>query len=319
MKIIKKLTTKLPILTSLILTTLFYGILRFASLLAWYLPITGSEYRAELVYELIASIGTVALALIIGNKKVITKRKVPFFKGLVPAAYFIGVTAYGMIMQLSMAIAAREKLHPFIDILCYTATMILIGVTEEFFFRGIVAENIFEKYGKSPAGVWLATILSGFIFGFFHLINIRSVGGVENVLCQCIFATFMGMNLCAIYYRTRNIYVNVFVHAFVDFSGLITSGIFVSNTAAGIMQSYTLLQVYGALPYLIMTFIILRPSKMRETLGAAYRKSTSKETLATALTAIIAGVIIAAICILLVPYTIKELPNLLDSFKPFFN
>lgn len=318
MKIIKKLTTKYPIITSVILTALFYGILRFASSIARLVPVTLNEYRAELVYELIAAGCVIALTLLIGNGRVLSRRRVPFLKGLIPAAYFIGVNIYSLTVQVSLAIASKEKLHPLIDILCYIAVMILIGVTEEFFFRGIVAENLFEKYGKSPAGVWLATILSGFIFGFFHIINIWSVGGVENVLCQCIFATFMGMNLCAIYYRTRNIYVTVFVHAFVDFSGLITSGVFAGETAAGIMQSYTLLQVYGALPYLALTLIILRPSKMRELLGT-YRKSTDKETLAASLTAILLGVLIAATCILLVPYTIKELPNLLDSFKPFFS
>ncbi len=318
MKSIKKLTTKFPIITSVLFAAIFYGILRLASLIARNIPLGGSEYRAELVYELAASLLITALTLLIGNKDVFTRRRTGFFKGLIPAAYFIGVNIYSGITQISLSVASKAGLQPPIDILCYILTMALIGVTEEFAFRGIIAENIFEKYGKSPAGVWLATIVSGFIFGFFHIINIWSVGGVWNILAQCIFATFMGMNLCAIYYRTRNIWVNVFVHAFVDFCGLITSGIFVSDTAYGIMQSYTLLQVYGALPYLALTLVILRPSKMREILGT-YRKSTDKETLAAALTAILIGVVIAATCILMVPYTIKELPNILDSFKPFFN
>ncbi len=50
--------------------------------------------------------------------------------------------------------------------------MMLVGVAEEFLFRGVVAETLLEHFGTSRAGVWKACLLSGVLFGCAHLTNL---------------------------------------------------------------------------------------------------------------------------------------------------
>lgn len=314
MDFMKKINKRFPILLSLVFVGVFYWILRLGSFTADLMPTDAPEYQRELIYEFIAAALTFGILMFIGNGYIFTRKKTPFFKGLLPGLMFIVISTSNLMMQLSTAIENGDKFQSPLNILCYVLTMALVGVTEEFAFRGIIAESIFNKYGQSPAGIWFSVIVSGCIFGFFHLWNLGTVGQTESTLVQCIFASILCMLLCAVYYRTKNIWVTVFIHAYLDFCSLISTGIFASNTISDIMQSYSLLQVYAALPYLGMCFLILRPPKLRE-ICLGQRPSTDKEKLLTAITAITLGLAMAIICAFLLPYTLESLMETIGGME----
>ena len=56
----------------------------------------------------------------------------------------------------------------------------------------------------------------------------------------------------------------IFVHAFVNFCGAFTAGVFSGGSLSGTISSYAPEQLVSALPYLIVTLVLLRPSKMRQ-------------------------------------------------------
>ena len=155
----------------------------------------------------------------------------------------------------------RYSFNPIWQIPIFIAAMFLTGLTEELYFRGLVSNLFLEKFGRNRYGVWSAVICSGMIFGLMHLGNLFAAdpGGV---LIQTFAAAAMGMALTAIYYKTRNIWVVIFLHAFNDFCALIISACISGVSMAGIIGSYSPLQFISAAPYIIVTIILLRDNEM---------------------------------------------------------
>jgi len=98
-----------------------------------------------------------------------------------------------------------------------------------------------------------------------------------GVLVQVVAACAMGMALTAIYHRCRNIWVLILVHAFVDFCGAFYSGFVAGGSLSSTISSYEPYQVISAVPYIIVTIVLLRPSKMREII-ALHRLSGVEDT-----------------------------------------
>ena len=106
----------------------------------------------------------------------------------------------------------RQPLRTGWQIAWYFIGMFTVGVAEEFLFRGVIAQTLLEHFGTSRAGIWKACLLSGLFFGGAHLTNILS-SAPFGVLMQCVFAASLGVMLAAIYFRTGNLWVTVFLHS----------------------------------------------------------------------------------------------------------
>ena len=72
-------------------------------------------------------------------------------------------------------------------------------VVEEILFRLLVFNSL-ERVTKNP---WFAIIVSGVAFGVWHMIFVQSV-----------YTAIMGCMMGLIYYKTRNIFVTMFIHIF---------------------------------------------------------------------------------------------------------
>ena len=57
---------------------------------------------------------------------------------------------------------------------------IAIGFYEELAFRGFVFPLIMERTGRTKKGIFLATVLSGAVFGLMHLVNLLEGAGIER-------------------------------------------------------------------------------------------------------------------------------------------
>ena len=64
--------------------------------------------------------------------------------------------------------------------------------------------------------------LSGLIFGLMHLTNLAFLPA-PAVIAQVVSATFAGVLLAAIYFRSANIWATVFLHALYDMAGSLGS------------------------------------------------------------------------------------------------
>ena len=131
-------------------------------------------------------------------------------------------TLYG---KLLFGMPTDRPLRTGWQIAWYFIGMFTVGVAEEFLFRGVIAQTLLEHFGTSRAGIWKACLLSGFFFGGAHLTNILS-SAPFGVLMQCVFAGSLGVLFAAIYFRTGNLWVLVFLHGAQDAASLLAGGLY---------------------------------------------------------------------------------------------
>ncbi len=91
-------------------------------------------------------------------------------------------------------------------ILMALASVILAPILEELIFRGAVFAWLYEVH---PV---IAHVLSGFIFGFVHVMNAVLSGDFSEIL-QVFGYFFMGVGLSYLYEKSNNIYVPIITHA----------------------------------------------------------------------------------------------------------
>ena len=273
-----------PIATSVLICALFYGAALVYGLISLlFFPSGMGEYTSLLSQEFFLAFVAVGLLFLLGLSDVLRARGTHFFGGLGTGAYFLVLAYINLLFQIISILVtfltaeSAPVLTPPQEWIAFLLLMPMIGIAEEFFFRGMIAELFFRKYAKDAYGVWTATIASGVFFGLIHLTNLRS-DTVPGVFVQCASACFMGMALSAVYYRSRNIWVVVFLHAFIDFSALLESAVISSSSIAETIGSYSFVQMLSLLQYLLVTLVLLRPRKVSAILSAPHPENGSAQT-----------------------------------------
>ena len=142
-------------------------------------------------------------------------------------------------------------------------SLLVLPLAEELVFRGIIAQTLLEHFGTSRAGIWKACLLSGLFFGGAHLTNILS-SAPFGVLMQCVFAGSLGVLFAAIYFRTGNLWVLVFLHGAQDAASLLAGGLYGTENLSTAVSSYDSTMLLSVLVYLIPTFFLLRKKKIGE-------------------------------------------------------
>ena len=266
---LKRLRTAHPILYCILSEVLFLGSMVLFSLLATIgLAAAGADfdtmdgYLLGSVQELVGlAVGLLLLART-GRLDLLHRRGCGFLNGMLVGMYplfFIGYTTVG-----TLAFGRPDTpLLPLPRILTFMLNMILVGVAEELVFRGIIAQTLLEHFGTSRAGVWKACLLSGVLFGAAHLTNILG-SAPFGVLMQCVFAASLGTLFAAVYFRTGNLWVTVFLHGAMDISSMLIGGLYGTTTVADAVSGYDASMLLSVLLYLIPTAVLLRKKKLPE-------------------------------------------------------
>ena len=197
---------------------LFLGSLVLTSILVVFLLMLfrfdlayADDYLLGCIQELVGVGVAVLLLKRTGKAQLLRKRGCGFFNGLLVGMYPLALLAYTLYTKILFGLPEDGTLLPLWRILSFLANMMLVGVAEEFLFRGVIAETLLEHFGTSRSGIWKACLLSGLLFGCAHLTNLLSSAPL-GVLMQCIFAASLGVLYAAIYFRTGNLWVTVFLH-----------------------------------------------------------------------------------------------------------
>ena len=266
---LKRLRTAHPILYCILSEVLFLGSMVLFSLLATIgLAAAGADFDAMdgyLLGSVQEAVGlTVALLLLArtGRLDLLHRRGCGFLNGMLVGMYplfFIGYTTVG-----TLAFDRPDTpLLPLPRILTFMLNMILVGVAEELVFRGIIAQTLLEHFGTSRVGVWKACLLSGVLFGAAHLTNILS-SAPFGVLMQCVFAASLGTLFAAIYFRTGNLWVTVFLHSAMDIAAMLIGGLYGTTSVAESVSGYDASRLLSVAVYLIPTVFLLRKKKLPE-------------------------------------------------------
>lgn len=220
-------------------------------------------YLYSTLQELVGTLVAVLFLVRTDRAGLLRRRGSGFFNGLLVGMYplvFIGYNTFG---SLLLGRPENGTLQPAVRICTFLANMAMVGVAEEFIFRGVIAQTLLEHFGTSRAGIWKACLLSGLFFGGAHLTNILS-SAPFGVLMQCVFAGSLGVLFAAIYFRTGNLWVLVFLHGAQDAASLLAGGLYGTENMSTAVSSYDSTMLLSVLVYLIPTFFLLRKKKIGE-------------------------------------------------------
>ena len=81
---------------------------------------------------------------------------------------------------------------------------------------------------------------------------------------QCVFAASLGTLFAAIYFRTGNLWVTVFLHGAMDIASMLVGGLYGTEDVAESISGYDASMMLSILIYLIPTLFLLRKKKIGE-------------------------------------------------------
>ena len=212
-------------------------------------------FGSGVVGEAILAILVFLVMLLWKNSYVFTQKKEKFSKGLVYGTFYL---TFGTIILLLNLLGGDLNVRSIINLAIYC---LLIGIYEEFLCRGWLLNEFLERYGKGNKSIFLCICVSGIIFGLLHSINVLS-GDMSSVdvIVQVISAAASGIGFGTIYYKTKNIWSVVFLHAFWDFSIMLGETSTVTSVAMSVKGSAIINLIFGIL-LAVVELGIIRPFK----------------------------------------------------------
>ncbi|MCR3760670.1 CPBP family intramembrane metalloprotease [Clostridium felsineum] len=252
---------RFQVILSILIAIAFLFVLRGGRLI-YIFKAKPSDYDAILMSDSLGIIFAIIVMFLLGSINILREKKHGILKGLFIGGFLTFICAASLLATLTTV--QGKKLLPLSSIIVFTLAMIAVGMAEEFIFRGIILNLLIDRFGKSTKGIWIAVIISSIIFGCAHISNIFAGVHLKAAFIQAMGTIAVGALIAAIYLRTRNIWVVVFLHAFMDFSSLIGAGFFGVSSFTGQVNQYGYIKLVSVAIYFIPVFILLRGSKMKE-------------------------------------------------------
>lgn len=264
MGVFKKLEEKSAMLFSIAALIIFEVIFFLIGLLSGMFIHIDHYYLFLTIQEAMGAAAAIGILILSGRGKSVLKSRKGFFPSLFVGMYevvLLIVAFSGVIIQNT------EKLLPVTEIVIFVIFMLLVGITEEVFFRGVITDSLLKKYGTSRKGIILSVAASGLLFGLSHLVNLSAGIGLAGVLIQVAQATALGIFFGAVYMRTHNIFAVIFLHSAMDFVSLSSSGLWGVGSVESYIDSFSLVNLAPVLVYLIPSIFLMRASKLDDFLG----------------------------------------------------
>lgn len=247
---------------------LFFLFFLFVKISGWLVSLaTGdtadfNNYFIYLIKEFLLVCFCVVLVFFSGQAHIFHRKGSGILKGIWIGFYYVFMASVTLVINLFLEEVER-KLQPWYMILAFLLCMICVGIAEEVFFRGVLAEILYQRFAVDRAGIWKAAILSGLFFGIIHLSNL-SFGEPKGVLIQVAGASISGMVFTAVYYRSGNIWATVLLHSYIDMAALSLSGIYGCGTVKDMVSEYEPLKLVGMVPHVLVLLVLLRKKKIGE-------------------------------------------------------
>ncbi len=221
----------------------------------------------DCVIEGIAAIFAYILLVWSGKNDILKKKLNGFWKGLAIGSVLIVITGISILAFFTNEDNIKN-ITSNKNLIFLIIETILIGITEEFIFRGAIQNTLYDYFGKDTRkGVYKSVLLTGTFFGLTHLFNILAGVKVSGAIVQALSTFSIGCFFAAVYYRCDNIWSVVALHAILDFTGLKESALLGQNQTADMISNYSTetpaTVIFVVLFYLALTAFILRKSKVQ--------------------------------------------------------
>ncbi len=149
---------------------------------------------------------------------------------------------------------ALTGLPPASTLLFLGINTVLVGLSEEWMFRGVLFQGL-----RSRLTMWPSILITSLLFGAVHVLNVIVTGQLVGSVVQAGAAFLSGMLLITLLIRTGSIWVPIVYHALWDFGTFVTSA--TADTAAP--QDFTAgwlwaLPMVIVLPNALYALVLLR-------------------------------------------------------------
>lgn len=165
-----------------------------------------------------------------------------------------------------LALGIALGLPPLQVIMFVFINTMLVGISEELMFRGLIFYGALTKFG-----IWQAILFTSFWFGSVHALNGFLTGDFTGATAQALTATLSGVWFMAIRLHTNSVYPGMIIHGLWDFGVFVLarsgkSDILVENAAAdGVSTtSQFLFPVLLVLPLFLYGLWLLRGIGQRD-------------------------------------------------------
>ena len=223
-----------------------------------YQIITLSKYGNYVILESLWALIVFIMLVWAGNTYIFKRKRLSTFQslGLAFPPVVIAVLAFSANFHNAFAYNPIDVFG--LAFYCFT-----IGLTEEFLCRGWLLTEFIERYGYDYKHVRLSILASAIVFGTMHVTNILVGQSVFETIMQVIQTLGLGYLLGTVFYRTRNIWSVVFIHAFYDFS-LMLGDISKFVVCSGTEYASNILSI-GVTIILFIIYITLGEYNLRKT------------------------------------------------------
>ena len=244
-----------------------YPIIWLSNILPKFTSESAELYFQQLIADLVVVIFMLIVLAITKKFNLLSKKGKGFIKGMPLAAWPLCFSLLALAMQSKLAISEGNSLNDSTTIMLFIVCMFMVGLSEELCTRAIIAESLLEHYGTNKKGIYEACIVSGVLFGLLHLFNLGSSDAL-SVIVQVFAAGAGGVTYAAIYFRSGNIWITVFIHMLNDIGTGAYYGLFnCGNLANGLSNDTNGSPLYGlvlVIPEVIVTLYLLRDNKLYE-------------------------------------------------------
>ncbi|TXS90777.1 CPBP family intramembrane metalloprotease [Parahaliea maris] len=135
----------------------------------------------------------------------------------------------GLFVLGFIGMAVVTGLPPTATIVIVLVNSMLVGISEELMFRGILFRNLMQTSMGTWAAIWVVSI----VFGLVHSLNGFMTGDFIAASAQALAAMMSGIWLHAIRLRTTSLYPAMIIHGLWDFALFLVAAAVVAGGVAG--------------------------------------------------------------------------------------
>lgn len=152
-----------------------------------------------------------------------------------------------LLIAVFLLFAVLFGLPPISVIMFVLINTLLVGISEELMFRGIVFQGLLSRIT-----IWPAIIITSALFGAVHAFNGFITGDFGAAFNQALAASLSGIWLLAVRLRTRSLYPAIVIHWLWDFAVFLFGLAVASQGAApGGLAPSPIQRLFGSIAFVI--------------------------------------------------------------------
>lgn len=179
-----------------------------------------TKYGVDMYFELIMGFIAILIMLISGNSYVFSEKKKGFFKSLLQGWPELILVFPILIYSIQYVVHSEFNLLNLLSLIIYCFA---IGLAEEIICRAWLQNEFLERFGNTKKGIVLSIGAAALIFGLMHFVNVFVGQSIFDTILQIISAAAGGFLYGIVYYKTKNIWSVIFLHAIWDFAIFLSS------------------------------------------------------------------------------------------------